>query len=219
MRRARSKRKGRFGRAPVQWPSARDGGLAYRCRSADLQLPFAPDRLCLRGCNCRPAAARCGEIVGVVAALHCSYFRCRCTASAKNAAARSERNAGERSWSSATCNPVTKAPAQREQRKPVPHPDASVQRIIVNPQAPSHASRRAGTLRLAQSPRPKRFFFWTVRGPFLFWQGSKEKWGAHPACTMPPAGRISPRSPSGDPQSPSHPHNPNQNPSIERKKR
>ena len=71
---ARSKRKGRFWRAPVQWPSARTGV------GVPVQAPISPGLRAryalLRGRYCRPVADG-ADGVGVVAAWSCFSFRCR----------------------------------------------------------------------------------------------------------------------------------------------
>ena len=125
MRRARWKRKNRFGRAPVQWPSARDGSFLNQCRqnqSAFCQL--APDDSVVLDLS-RGLGAM--QISGWSSHWPASLFAAA-HASAKNPAARSEAERAERETGQMRfCNPLTAAPAPRESAfKPVPHPAAPV---------------------------------------------------------------------------------------------
>ena len=123
--RARSKRKGRFRRAPVQWPSARDGG-----RRTGACSDFARPSGTLCSSAIPPTAVPWRMVptasgwlshgaVSLFAAAH---------APAKNPAARSEAERAEREAGQMRfCNPLTSAPAPRESAfKPVPHPAAPV---------------------------------------------------------------------------------------------
>ena len=114
-------------RAPVQWPSARDGG-----RRTGACSDFARPSGTLCSSAIPPTAVPWRMVptasgwlshgaVSLFAAAH---------APAKNPAARSEAERAEREAGQMRfCNPLTSAPAPRESAfKPVPHPTAPVRK-------------------------------------------------------------------------------------------
>ena len=165
--RARSKRKGRFRRAPVQWPSARDGG-----RRTGACSDFARPSGTLCSSAIRPTAVPWRMVptasgwlshgaVSLFAAAH---------APAKNPAARSEAERAERGAGQIRfCSLLTATPAPRESTaKSLRYPAAPVGE-------PSQTRRHhlTPTLVFKQTCTnvqvcAEHFFFSTGRGAFSF---------------------------------------------------
>ena len=169
-----------LGRAPVQWPSARNGGRRIGACS-DLDWPSGT--LCS---SAIPVAAVPWRIVrrssgwsshgaaSLFAAASCPARELPIKASAPTTAraARSEAERAERgAGQMRPCTPLTFAPAPRESAfKPVPHPAAPVGR---SSQTRRHHLSSTPVQQLCtdvQSCDQKRFFSYTGRGAFSFWR-------------------------------------------------
>ena len=172
---------------------ARSGAVALRARREFSEsvptkpvslLPVRAGRLCCIGSVPR---ARCGVNFGVVIALNCFSFRCRSRLREEPGSAQRSGTRGKRSWSNAILQPVdrrTRTAGISVQACTAPR--RAREKIIVNPQAPSHANPRIATLHLWCKVATKSVFsLWTVHGPFLFWQGQKRNGGCIcPAISM-----------------------------------
>ena len=172
------------GRAPVQWPSARDGGRRIGACS-DLDWPSGT--LCSSAIS--PTAVPWRMVrrsSGWSSHCLCFSFRCRwpvvdeslrsgpmrASASTTARAARSEAERAERgAGQMRPCTPLTSASTPRESAfKPVPHPAAPVGE-------PSQTRRHHLTptpvqqlCTHVQSCGQSAFFSYTGRGAFSFWR-------------------------------------------------
>ena len=170
-----------LGRAPVQWPSARDGvGVSVPAPI----LPCLRARYSLlRGCSCRPVADG-AEGIGVVDALPLILLslplawrltgagngRMRASApttarAARSGAERAEGGAGQMR----PCTPLPSAPAPRESAvKSAPHPAAPVGRFSQTRRhhlSPTFVFKQTCT---NVQVCAEHFFFSTGRGAFSF---------------------------------------------------
>ena len=169
-----------LGRAPVQWPSARNGGRRIGACS-DLDWPSGtlcssaisptavPWRIVRRSSGWSSHGA-----ASLFAAASCPARELPIKASAPTTAraARSEAERAERgAGQMRPCTPLTFAPAPRESAfKPVPHPAAPVGR---SSQTHRHHLSSTPVQQLCtdvQSCDQKRFFSYTGRGAFSFWR-------------------------------------------------
>ena len=190
MRRARWKRKGRLGALRCSGPPRATGVSESVPTKPVSLLPVRAGRLCCIGSVPR---ARCGVNFGVVIALNCFSFRCRSRLREEPGSAQRSGTRGKRSWSNAILQPVdrrTRTAGISVQACTAPR--RAREKIIVNPQAPSHANPRTATLHLWCKVATKSVFsLWTVHGPFLFWQDKREMGGCIP-LDKPPAGTDTP---------------------------
>ena len=161
-----------LGRAPVQWPSARNGGRRIGACS-DLDWPsgtLCSSAIPVAAVPWRMAPTSSGWLPHGAASLF---------ATAKNPAARSAAERAEREADQMRpCTPLTFTPAPRESAfKPVPHPAAPVGR---SSQTRRHHLSSTPVQQLCtdvQSCDQKRFFSYTGRGAFSFWRNQKENGG------------------------------------------
>ena len=164
--RARSKR---LGRAPVQWPSARNGGRRIGACS-DLDWPsgtLCSSAIPVAAVPWRMAPTSSGWLSHGAASLFATAHAPAKNPAARSAAERAEREADQMR----PCTPLTFAPAPRESAfKPVPHPAAPVGR---SSQTRRHYLSSTPVQQLCtdvQSCDQKRFFSYTGRGAFSFWR-------------------------------------------------
>ena len=169
-----------LGRAPVQWPSARNGGRRIGACS-DLDWPsgtLCSSAIPVAAVPWRMAPTSSGWLshgaASLFAAASCPARELPIKASAPTTAraARSEAERAERgAGQMRPCTPLTFAPAPRESAfKPVPHPAAPVGR---SSQTRRHHLSSTPVQQLCtdvQSCDQKRFFSYTGRGAFSFWR-------------------------------------------------
>ena len=156
-------------RAPVQWPSARDGG---RRIGACSDFAWSSGTLCssaipVAAVPWRMAPTSSGWLSHGAASLFATAHAPAKNPAARSAAERAEREADQMR----PCTPLTFTPAPRESAfKPVPHPAAPVGR---SSQARRHHLSSTPVQQLCtdvQSCDQKRFFSYTGRGAFSFWR-------------------------------------------------
>ena len=167
-----------LGRAPVQWPSARNGGRRIGACS-DLDWPsgtLCSSAIPVAAVPWRMAPTSSGWLSHGAASLFATAHAPAKNPAARSAAERAEREADQMR----PCTPLTFAPAPRESAfKPVPHPAAPVGR---SSQTRRHHLSSTPVQQLCtdvQSCDQKRFFSYTGRGAFSFWARPKREWGAH----------------------------------------
>ena len=167
-----------LGRAPVQWPSARNGGRRIGACS-DLDWPsgtLCSSAIPVAAVPWRMAPTSSGWLSHGAASLFATAHAPAKNPAARSAAERAEREADQMR----PCTPLTFAPAPRESAfKPVPHPAAPVGE-------PSQTRRHHLTptpvqqlCTHVQSCGQSAFFSYTGRGAFSFWVRPKREWGAH----------------------------------------
>ena len=158
-----------LGRAPVQWPSARNGGRRIGACS-DLDWPsgtLCSSAIPVAAVPWRMAPTSSGWLSHGAASLFATAHAPAKNPAARSAAERAEREADQMR----PCTPLTFAPAPRESAfKPVPHPAAPVGR---SSQTRRHYLSSTPVQQLCthvQSCDQKRFFSYTGRGAFSFWR-------------------------------------------------
>ena len=158
-----------LGRAPVQWPSARNGGRRIGACS-DLDWPsgtLCSSAIPVAAVPWRMAPTSSGWLSHGAASLFATAHAPAKNPAARSAAERAEREADQMR----PCTPLTFAPAPRESAfKPVPHPAAPVGR---SSQTRRHHLSSTPVQQLCtdvQSCDQKRFFSYTGRGAFSFWR-------------------------------------------------
>ena len=156
-----------LGRAPVQWPSARNGGRRIGACS-DLDWPsgtLCSSAIPVAAVPWRMAPTSSGWLSHGAASLFATAHAPAKNPAARSAAERAEREADQMR----PCTPLTFAPAPRESAfKPVPHPAAPVGR---SSQTRRHHLSSTPVQQLCtdvQSCDQKRFFSYTGRGAFSF---------------------------------------------------
>ena len=180
-----------LGRAPVQWPSARNGGRRIGACS-DLDWPsgtLCSSAIPVAAVPWRMAPTSSGWLSHGAASLFATAHAPAKNPAARSAAERAEREADQMR----PCTPLTFAPAPRESAfKPVPHPAAPVGR---SSQTRRHHLSSTPVQQLCtdvQSCDQKRFFSSTGRGAFSFCQEQKENGGRIPRGNGPLAGASLP---------------------------
>ena len=156
-------------RAPVQWPSARDGGRRIGACS-DLDWPsgtLCSSAIPVAAVPWRMAPTSSGWLSHGAASLFATAHAPAKNPAARSAAERAEREADQMR----PCTPLTFTLAPRESAfKPVPHPAAPVGR---SSQTRRHHLSSTPVQQLCtdvQSCDQKRFFSYTGRGAFSFWR-------------------------------------------------
>ena len=158
-----------LGRAPVQWPSARNGGRRIGACS-DLDWPsgtLCSSAIPVAAVPWRMAPTSSGWLSHGAASLFATAHAPAKNPAARSAAERAEREADQMR----PCTPLTFTPAPRESAiKPVPHPAAPVGE-------PSQTRRHHLTptpvqqlCTHVQSCGQSAFFSYTGRGAFSFWR-------------------------------------------------
>ncbi len=181
-----------LGRAPVQWPSARNGGRRIGACS-DLDWPsgtLCSSAIPVAAVPWRMAPTSSGWLSHGAASLFATAH-----APAKNPAARSAAERAEREdRPNASLHPVdlcTRAAGIRVQACTAPR--RARREVIANPQAPSLVNSRTATLHGRAKLRPKAFFLLHRARRVLFLALTKREWGAHPPWKRPPGRSPSPR--------------------------
>ena len=158
-----------LGRAPVQWPSARNGGRRIGACS-DLDWPsgtLCSSAIPVAAVPWRMAPTSSGWLSHGAASLFATAHAPAKNPAARSAAERAEREADQMR----PCTPLTFTPAPRESAfKPVPHPAAPVGR---SSQTRRHHLSSTPVQQLCtdvHSCDQKRFFSYTGRGAFSFWR-------------------------------------------------
>ena len=180
------------GRAPVQWPSARNGGRRIGACS-DLDWPsgtLCSSAIPVAAVPWRMAPTSSGWLSHGAASLFATAHAPAKNPAARSAAERAEREADQMR----PCTPLTFAAAPRESAfKPVPHPAAPVGR---SSQTRRHHLSSTPVQQLCtdvQSCDQKRFFLFHRARRILFLSRTKREWGAHPPWKRPPGGSQIPR--------------------------
>ena len=201
-RRARCKRKRRFGRdSGARGPAA----LLYGGRREMVPCGFAgtvPTGAagCGTGLDARISAARVRRSVGVQGRIGSAPLSARSAAlraaldsvagvvpAVADEGSRPMRQPPRRGPRHPATGPMSATGPSQKPHQRARRPAGSAKRRRVHPRLPrAHPRRRAGGLRFrSRSASVAAFSLWTVHGPFLFSARRQRKWGVHPRWTSP----------------------------------